>query len=303
MVRYFDTGENKMHFTGQVWRPPFEAHNALLQVTSGCMHSKCKFCSLYNGTQFRMSSIAEIEEDLAELKKDYIRTNRIFLTGANPLGLSFNKLMTIGKKIKDYLPHAESIGGFARITDIKNKSQEELYELRDIGYNGISIGTETGDEKTLEFMIKGYTASDIVESLRKLDNAGIEYNITYMNGLAGAEHSERHARESAKIFNQTKPSSINIVGLTIFQQSALYNDVQSGIYTPASETEKLYELKTFIQNLDIITEINANTVSNTAPFVAELPQDKKEILIALQGIINSFDETCLLNYRNSITSL
>lgn len=24
-----------MHFTGQVWRPPFEADNALLQVTSG----------------------------------------------------------------------------------------------------------------------------------------------------------------------------------------------------------------------------------------------------------------------------
>jgi len=292
-----------MHFTGQIWRPPFEAHNAILQVTSGCMHHKCKFCSLYNGTKFRMSPLSEIEDDLLELKKFHLRTNRVFLTGANPLGLSYNKLFTIGEKIKTYLPHAESIGGFARITDIKNKTYEELCKLRLIGFNGISIGTETGDDKTLAYMNKGYTANDIVEQLHKLDNAGIEYHITYMNGLAGAGNSERHAQESAKIFNQAKPLSINIVGLTIFPESELYKEAASGIFKPASETEILYELKTFIKNLDIRTIINANTVSNTAPFVAELPQDKEGILEALQSVIDRFDEKCLSNYRSSIASL
>jgi len=292
-----------MHFTGQVWRPPFEAHNAILQVTSGCMHHKCKFCSLYDGTKFRMSPLSEIEEDLLELKNFHLRTNRVFLTGANPFGLSYNKLVTIGEKIKAYLPHAESIGGFARISDVKNKTQEELCKLRQIGFNGISIGTETGDDKTLAYMNKGYTSADIVEQLHKLDNAGIEYHITYMNGLAGAGSSERHAQESANIFNQIKPLSINIVGLTIFPQCKLYDEVLSGIYTPASETEKLYELMIFIKNLNIHTVINANTISNTAPFVAELPKDKEGVLEALQGIIDRFDETCLSKYRNSIASL
>jgi len=292
-----------MHFTGQVWRPPFEAHNAILQVTSGCMHHKCKFCSLYHGTKFRMSPISEIEDDLLELKNFYLRTNRVFLTGANPFGLSYNKLVEIGEKIKTYLPHAESIGGFARIADFKNKTQDELNSLFAIGFNGISIGTETGDDQTLAYMNKGYTAADIVEQLHKLDNAGIEYHLTYMNGLAGAGNSERHALESAKIFNQAKPLSVNIVGLTIFPESELHKEVLSGIYTPASETEKLYELKTFIKNLNIHTAINANTVSNTAPFVAELPQDKEGVLEALQGIVDRFDETCLSKYRDSITSL
>jgi radical SAM superfamily enzyme YgiQ (UPF0313 family) len=292
-----------MHFTGQVWRPPFEAQNAILQITSGCMHHKCKFCSLYDGTAFRMSPMSEIEKDLEELRDFHLLTNRIFLTGANPLGLSYNKLVTIGEKIKAYLPHAESIGGFARITDVKSKTQEELCKLRLIGFNGISIGTETGDDRTLAYMNKGYTAADIVEQLHKLDNAGIEYHITYMNGLAGSGNSERHALESAKIFNQAKPLSINIVGLTIFPQSALHKEVLSGIYTPASEVEKLYELKTFIRNLNIHTVINANTVSNTAPFVAELPHNKEGVLEALQGIVDRFDETCLSNYRNSIASL
>jgi radical SAM superfamily enzyme YgiQ (UPF0313 family) len=292
-----------MHFTGQIWRPPTEAKNALLQVTSGCMHNKCKFCSLYYGTPFRMSPLVEIEMDLAELKKPFFMAKRVFLTGANPLGLSYNKLVTIGEKIKAYLPHVESIGGFARISDIKNKTQDELNELHSIGYNDIPIGTETGDDETLAYMNKGYTASDIVEQLHRLDNAGIKYHLTYMNGLAGTGNSERHALESAKIFNQSNPQSIGIVGLTIFPEAELYKEVQAGTYTPASETEKLYELKSFIKNLDITTTINASTVSNTAPFIAELPKDKEDILEALQGIIERFDEACLSNYRNSIVSL
>jgi radical SAM superfamily enzyme YgiQ (UPF0313 family) len=292
-----------MHFTGQIWRPPFEAHNAILQVTSGCMHNKCKFCSLYEGTSFRMSPVSEIEEDLQELQRFHLRTNRVFLTGANPFGLSYDKLAAIGEKIKAYLPHAETIGGFARISDIKSKTQEELNELRKIGFNGISIGTETGDDWTLAYMNKGYTASDIIEQLHKLDNAGIGYHLTYMNGLAGTGNGERYALESAKVFNQAKPLSINIVGLTIFPQSELYQEMLDGTYTPSSETEKLYELKTFIKNLSVSTAINANTVSNTAPFVAELPKDKEDILEALQNIIERFDETCLSNYRNSIASL
>ena len=41
----------KMHFDGQIWRPPYEASSQLLQVTAGCTYHKCKFCSLYHGTK------------------------------------------------------------------------------------------------------------------------------------------------------------------------------------------------------------------------------------------------------------
>ena len=30
----------KLHFDGQIWRPPYEANSQLLQVTSGCTWSK-----------------------------------------------------------------------------------------------------------------------------------------------------------------------------------------------------------------------------------------------------------------------
>jgi len=292
-----------MHFTGQVWRPPFEAHSALLQVTSGCMHGKCKFCSLYDGTPFRMSPINEIEEDLAELRASNPKAKRVFLTGANPFGLSHDKLIVIVVKIKEYLPYVKSVGGFARIADIKRKTQEEINELHRLGCDGISIGTETGDDITLAYMNKGNTAADIVEQFHKLDNAGIAYNIVFMNGLAGTGNGEYHALESAKIYNQTNPASINVVALTIFPESELYKEVLSGTYTPSSELEKLLELKMFIGNLTIATRINANTISNTAPFIADLPQDKESVIQGLQNTIDSISEVELADYRNNIRSL
>lgn len=59
----------ELHFTGQVWRPPYEANSQLLQLTSGCTWHKCRFCSLYHGTPFRMSPLSEVEDDLKVIRQ------------------------------------------------------------------------------------------------------------------------------------------------------------------------------------------------------------------------------------------
>ena len=61
-------GGSAMHYTGTIWRPPYEASSLLLEVTAGCTHHKCKFCTLYNDLpfKFRMSPFEDIESDLQE---------------------------------------------------------------------------------------------------------------------------------------------------------------------------------------------------------------------------------------------
>ena len=194
-----------LHFTGQVWRPPYESSSQLLQVTAGCTHNKCKFCSLYHGTKFRLSPITEVEEDLKVIQSYQPKARRVFLTGANPFVLSYNRLLDLGLLIRKYLRHCESIGMFARISDIKPKTVEELKNLRHLGFDGISIGTESGDDNTLAAMNKGYTANDIIEQCKKLEDANIRYNLVYLTGLAGKGKGERNAINTANVFNQLHP--------------------------------------------------------------------------------------------------
>ena len=153
-----------MHYTGTIWRPPYEAASLLLEVTAGCTHHKCKFCTLYHDLpfKFRMSPLEDIESDVREVQramKGWNRghTRRVFLTGANPFVLSYDKLTAIADLIRKYLPFVKSIGSFARITDITSKTDMKLAKLRDMGYDGLTIGIETDDDEALRFINKGYT--------------------------------------------------------------------------------------------------------------------------------------------------
>lgn len=143
-----------LHFTGQVWRPPYEASSQLLQVTAGCTHNKCKFCSLYHGTKFRLSPITEVEEDLKVIQKYQPRARRVFLTGANPFALSYNRLLDLGLLIRKYLRHCESIGMFARISDIKPKTVEELRNLRHLGLTVSALAQNPEMTKHLQEWIR-----------------------------------------------------------------------------------------------------------------------------------------------------
>ena len=292
-----------LHFTGQVWRPPYEANSQLLQVTAGCTYNKCKFCSLYHGTAFRLSPLTEIEEDLKVIRNYQPRARRVFLTGANPFALSYNRLLDLGLLIRKYLRHCESIGMFARISDIKLKSIEELKNLRHLGFDSISIGTESGDDDTLAAMNKGYTASDVLEQCKKLEEANIRYHLVYLTGLAGKNRGERNAIRTADVFNQLHPFTINFVSLTVFPESELYGEVRRGDFVEASERERLLELRTLISRLHIRTTLLGNTVSNTVPFVGILPDDKISILMKLEAALKNRAENELKQYRDSIQSL
>lgn len=293
----------QLHFTGQVWRPPYEASSQLLQITSGCTWHKCKFCSLYHGTPFRVSPLSEVEEDLRVIKQWQPRARRVYLTGANPFALSYNKLMDIAVLLRKYLPHMASFGMFARVTDITQKSVEELRNLRHMKLDSINIGMETAHDPTLERMNKGYKASDILAQLYKLDEAGIRYNLFYLNGLGGKGCGVESAIATAEVVNKLHPCIINIVSLTIFPESRLYQDVIDGAFEEEPEIERLIEVRTLVEQLKIKVNILGHHVSNTIPIVGALPNDKVAMLQELDKAIARFPEQELKKYRNRILHL
>lgn len=292
-----------MHFTGRTWRPPYEAHSCIIQLTSGCMYHKCSFCNLYEGEPFCVSSLLEFEEDLAEVKRYQPNARRIFLTGANPFALSYERLKPYVLTVRDYLIKCQTIAMFASIRDIQNKEVWQLKKLRAMGVNGLSIGTESGDDDTLALTNKGYTAKDILEQCRKLDEAGIEYYFVYMAGLAGQGNGYRNAVNSAELFSRLHPYFISIDALTLFPNTALYHLAKEGKFVPSGEKERLVEMQTFIENLRIRVHLFANTVSNFYPVTAYLPKERKRVVEEIQQVIEAFSEEEMRAYRWGLKAL
>lgn len=310
-----------MHYTGTIWRPPYEARSLLIEVTAGCTHHKCKFCTLYDELpfQFRMTPMETVEADLAEAQmlfhsplgklQDGLlsvpprKINRVFLVGANPFVLHFNKLKAIAVAIRGYFPECESIGCFSRVTDISLKTPEQLRELRALGYDGLTIGVETGDGNALAFMRKGYPAREILEQSKRLDDAGITYNFFYLAGLSGQGRGVEGASASASVFNQTHPKLIGSSMLTVFPESELYQEIQRGNWEEESELEKLEEVMTLIRQLEIPVEFSMLGASNAVWVQGRLPDDKAKMLSELEKVCNPQNETALRQYRVNLPHL
>ena len=298
-----------MHYTGTIWRPPYEAASLLLEVTAGCTHHKCKFCTLYNDLpfSFRMSPLEDIEDDLRRVQQESKGRDRsierVFLTGANPFVLSFEKLEKIAELIRGYLPAVKSIGSFARITDVTPKTEEELARLRAAGYDGLTIGMETGDDEALRFMNKGYTAADIIEQCQRLDAAGISYSFFYLAGISGAGRGETGAKWTAEICNRLHPVLIGANMLTIYPDAELYAEMQRGNWQEEGELEKYKEMRTLIENLRIPTVFAAMGASNAYQFCGRLPEEREKLLSFLDGITGNVSEKELQRYRKNVYHL
>ena len=292
-----------MHFTGRTWRPPYEANTPIIQATSGCTYKNCRFCSLFKDEPFRMSPMDEFEADLAEIKRYQPYARRIFWTGASPFAMSYDNLKLRALTVRDYLIKCQSMAMFASIRDIKSKEVWQLKKLRAMGINGLSIGTESGHDGTLSLANKGYTAADIVEQCRKLDEAGIEYYFVYMTGLAGKDGGYQNAVESAKLFSQLNPYFISVDSLTLFPDTELYAMAQRGEFTPAGEKERIEELQVFISNLQIRTHILANSVSNYHPVTAYSPYEREKVLSELQYVLDTRGEAEMQEFRAGLRSL
>ena len=148
-----------MHFTEPVYRNPYWPTWPLLEVTTGCTHNKCKFCTMYKGVRFGVPTMETIEEDLAELAATVPDAHTIQLLSANPLALPYSKMKPILEKIREYLPEMEYVYVAGRVTDLRNKTVEQLRELKELGMREISLGVESGDDWTLERINKGYHAA------------------------------------------------------------------------------------------------------------------------------------------------
>lgn len=284
---------NKMHYTGQVYRHPTEAGVPLLEVTAGCSHNKCTFCTMYRKTPFKVSPQDHIDEDLQELKDMGRPVKRIFLVNGEPFILSTERLIEIGQKINKYFPEIETITCYASIISIKNKTLEDLKKLRTLNFNQLHIGIETAYDPALSMMKKGFTQAEAYENIKKLTDAGFEWDALLMTGVAGKGHGDAHIKETAKLLNTYPPYMVSVMPTSVSKGSELEVIRDQGDFVECTELENLEEQKHLLELLETEqTYLFASHVFSLIPVSGPLTH-KQEIIDYIDKQIEKTDDAIL----------
>lgn len=291
-----------MHFTSGINRPPYEAESGFLQLTSGCSHNGCFFCSYYKTDKYKKSTMEEIEEDVKQIPMYFGHPKRIFLQSADAFSTDYDTLMKTAELIHQYVPSVKEIGGYARINNFCDKTEDQLRNMKDAGFRDPYIGVESGDDYLLKFMNKGYDAKTAREQLEKLDAAGFSYVVNWINGLGGKGYGLNHAVKTAELYQGLHPSMIDISSLVLVPKTGLWYIAQRGKYEEAGEVERLQELQEFLRRLDNHTIFQAEHISVPFRVKTTIPDHKQELIDGIQSIIDEQGEEKLRRFRTEYAS-
>lgn len=241
-----------MHYTGQVYRPPLEAYTPLLEVTYGCSHNACAFCTMYHQTKFGISPLEHVESDIIEISETFPgHIDRIYLLNGDPFMLPTERLLEIADLIHKYLPDVKTITSYASFYNLKNKSIEDMKALRKAGYNELWFGVETGDPEVLAWLNKGADLEEYYEGLDKMKEDGMDYFAIVMQGIKGAGKSKENALATAKVLNYYPPRGVFIMSTDVQRGSKLYKMRERGDFVETTNRENLIEQISLLENLDV----------------------------------------------------
>lgn len=283
-----------MHYTGPVYRPPFERSSLLLQVTVGCSHNRCAFCTMYRDVPFRMEPMEQIEQDLLEASVRRPNVKRVFLENGDPFVLSAGHLEQIARMIHTHLPQVRTISMYASIGNIAGKTDAQLRTLRGLGINELNIGVESGLDEALEQMNKGYTAAQAREQLLRLKEAGFDFGANVIFGSAGPALRLENARQTAALLNETKPNLIFTGTIHADPGCPLYERLRDGSFRENTVAEYLEEEEAFVRDLDLENCLYFGVhPSNIAGLYGDVNRDKPELLRTIAQVRGALDDTQL----------
>ncbi|MFC2010026.1 radical SAM protein [Chloroflexota bacterium] len=296
----------------EIFRPPSEAHSYYLPLTSGCSNNTCTFCRYYGG-KLQIRDLDEVKKEIDAVAL-YIKSGvqlpgipsivyaiasqwdrkGVFLQDGDALVYPFEKLREVLEYLNQKLPMVERVAVYATGLDILRKSPAELKELRELKLGIVYMGLESGDDKVLKKVGKGMTSAQMIEAARRAKQAGILTSIIYILGLGGAEGSEKHALETARVLTEMDPDYVGALTLNLIPDTPIYEEVQQGSFKLVSEFQSLRELLMIIENSNF-TDCFFSSVhpSNYYTVRGRLPGDKDKIVAELRAIIEKGDQSVL----------
>ena len=283
-----------MRYEEPVFRPPCEAASLIIQATIGCPHNRCTFCSMYKEKKYRVRPVLEVKEDIDMARRVWADPTSVFLADGNSIAMRTSDLVEVLDYLNEAFPRLERISCYGGARFIRGRDTADLARLKEHGLKIIYMGLESGDDEILRRVRKGVTADDYVKAAEKVKEAGIELSAYVLAGLGGRERTSEHATNSALTLNRMKPDYIRIRTLVILPGVPLYEQVSSGEFEECSGGEIARETRLLLSHLDVEgARFLSDHVSNYLPLYGRLPDDKEELIAAIDQVLAHPDPPAL----------
>ena len=280
-----------MDYEGRICRSPMERGAFMLPVAVGCAYNACKFCDLFKDLKYRELPMEQVEAELARVKCLGGNPERVFLGDGNAFGMKTARLLLITDLIHKYFPACHTIKMDATVTNISEKSDEELKKLREAGIKELYLGIESGLDDVLKFMRKDHTLQEAYEQIDRIHNASIDYAAHIMTGVAGKGRGLENAEKTGEFLNRAQPRNIVNFSMFVHTYGPLFDDIKAGKFVPASELENIIEERRLIELLDMEqAEYDGFHDCITYRVRGSLPKDKEKMLISLDKAIENNKE-------------
>jgi radical SAM superfamily enzyme YgiQ (UPF0313 family) len=277
-----------IRYVNPVFRPPSEAQSLILPVTDGCSWNRCTYCEMYTAPQKKFRARDELEtlDSIRRCGELYAsEVQRVFLGDGDAMVLSTRRLMDLLTAIKQNLPRVRRISSYCLPRNLRNKTVQELTELRAAGLDLAYIGAESGDDEVLQKVSKGETFDSTCAALDKLGAAGITRSVMLLNGLGGRLLTAQHAQNSARLANATQPEFLATLVVSFPQGEQRF---RQGFpeWEPLNQQELFVEMEQFLQTLDLKrTVFRSDHASNWLVLKGVLGAEKERLLLQVRTAI------------------
>jgi len=187
--------------------PPDQYLALVLQATEGCSFGSCTFCDLYDGP-YRVKSVAEFRRHVRDVQEYLgaslaLRERSVFLGAANALAIPISTLLPLVDVMVSELGvgTARPLHAFVDAFTGARKSVADYRALAARGLRRVYIGLESGHDPLLAFVRKPGTASQAVETVRALKEAGINVGVIVIAGLGGDRFAPGHVAGTVGTLN------------------------------------------------------------------------------------------------------
>lgn len=275
-----------MRYEGRIFRPPSESDAYILQATVGCSWNHCTYCDMYRDKAFRIRPVEECLEDIdAAAAQAGDRIEKLFVADGDALTLPTEQWLAILERARRAFPRLRRASCYAMARNVRDKSDEELSELRDAGLQLLYIGPESGDDVTLKRIAKGDTHAGHVEAAARAHAAGMKISAIALLGVA-AERSEEHAHETARLVTEMDPEYFAALTVTVVPGTPLAKLHQKGKFDVPPIGGLLRELRTMVDEARPTNAVfRTNHASNYLPLGGRLPRDRERIVQLIDGAL------------------